>query len=123
MPWVDARHAPPFIVRQPEVALRIEGRHHLWYALLWHSVMKTLSLSIGMTACALIASTLMAAAPSSQSTAQQPSGAAADDPSAERFSRTCGQCHDAERIIATRRTKSEWQDVLTKMIEAGATGS
>jgi competence ComEA-like helix-hairpin-helix protein len=85
--------------------------------------MKTVSLSIAMAAGALIASTLMAAAPSGQSAAQQPSAAAADDPAAELFSQTCGQCHDAERITATRRTKSEWQEVLTKMIETGATGS
>src|SRR5947209_19994651 len=87
------------------------------------SFMKTPSCSIGLAACALLASTLMAAAPSGQSAAQQPSGAAADDPAAELFSQTCGQCHDAERITATRRTKSEWQEVLTKMIETGATGS
>ena len=85
--------------------------------------MKTPSFSIGLAACALLASTLMAATPSGQSAAQQPSGAAADDPAAELFSQTCGQCHDAERITATRRTKSEWQEVLTKMIETGATGS
>ena len=86
------------------------------------SAMKTRSLSIGMAACALIASTLMAAAPSGQSVAQQPSGAAADDPAAELFSQMCSSCHDGARITA-RRTKSEWEDVLTKMIEKGATGS
>jgi competence ComEA-like helix-hairpin-helix protein len=85
--------------------------------------MKTFSLSIGMAACALIASTLIAAAPSGQSAAQQPSGAAADDPAAELFSQMCSQCHDGARITATRRTKSEWEEELTKMIEKGATGS
>jgi competence protein ComEA len=85
--------------------------------------MKTPSLSIGMAACVLIASTLMAAAPLTQSAAQPPAGAAADDPDAELFSQMCSRCHDGARITAIRRTKSEWEQVLTKMITMGATGS
>ena len=85
--------------------------------------MKTPSFSIGLAACALIASTLMSAAPSSQAAAQQQAGSAADDPDAELFSQMCSRCHDGARITAMRRTKSEWEQVLTKMITMGATGS
>jgi len=63
----------------------------------------------------------MAAAPSSQS-GQQPAGTA-EDPDAELFSQMCSRCHDGARITAMRRTKSEWEQVLTKMITMGATGS
>jgi competence protein ComEA len=85
--------------------------------------MKTSSLSIGLAACVLIASTLMAAAPSDQAAAQQPAASAADDPAAELFSQMCSRCHDGARITAIRRTKSEWEEVLTKMMTMGATGS
>ncbi len=85
--------------------------------------MNTPSCSLGLAACALIASTLMAAAPHGQSTTPQPSGSPTDDPAAELFGQMCSTCHDVERVIALRRTKSEWQDVLTKMIGIGATGS
>ena len=85
--------------------------------------MKTPSFSIGMALCALIASTLMAAAPFGQAAAQEPSGSPADDPASELFSQMCSRCHDGARITATRRTKSEWEQVLIKMIGLGATGS
>ena len=87
------------------------------------SAMKRLSLTIGIAACALIASTLLAAAPFGHAQAQQPSSSPTDDPAAELFSQMCSRCHDGARITAIRRTKSEWEDVLTKMIERGATGS
>jgi competence protein ComEA len=85
--------------------------------------MKTPSFWIGLAACALIAATLTAAAPASRSAAQQPSATPADDPAAELFSQMCSRCHDGARITAVRRTKSEWEGVLTKMITMGATGS
>jgi competence protein ComEA len=85
--------------------------------------MKTSSLSIGLGACVLIASTLMAAAPSGHAAAQQPAASAADDPAVELFSQMCSRCHDGARITAIRRTKSEWEEVLTKMMTMGATGS
>ncbi len=72
--------------------------------------------------CGLVASTLIAA-PFGQSEGQQPSGRPADDPAAGLFTEMCSQCHDTSPITASRRTKSEWQEVLTKMIEKGATGS
>jgi competence ComEA-like helix-hairpin-helix protein len=80
------------------------------------------SFVLGMAACALVASTLIAAAPRPQSAAQQ-SAAAADDPAAGVFTETCGKCHDAARIVAMRRTSAEWEDIIKKMIEKGAPGT
>jgi competence protein ComEA len=71
----------------------------------------------------LLASTLTTASPTGQSTGQQPAASAADDPANELFIQTCNRCHDAARITALRRTKTEWEEVINKMIERGATGS
>ena len=81
--------------------------------------------ALGMAACALVASTLIAAAPFNQTAAQQPSSGApaTDDPGAGLFAQMCVKCHDAARITAMRRTRTEWEEVLNKMIERGATGT
>jgi len=78
--------------------------------------------------CALAASTLVVATPSataSGQSAEQPSGGAdsAADPAAGLFWQTCGECHDGTRIVSTRRTKPEWEQIIHKMIEEGATGT
>jgi competence ComEA-like helix-hairpin-helix protein len=76
---------------------------------------------------ALLLSTLLAASPAAQSTQQPASSPAADDPANdpvnELFVQTCNRCHDAARITAVRRTKTEWEEIINKMIERGATGS
>lgn len=77
---------------------------------------------IGTAACALLASTLLSASPSIQPASQQQS-AAADDASAELFAQLCNRCHDGARITAIRRTKTEWEEVIVKMIERGAQGT
>ena len=74
-------------------------------------------------AAILLASTLTTASPSGQSTAQQPAASADTDPAHDLFIQTCNRCHDAARITALRRTKTEWEEVINKMIERGATGS
>ena len=81
------------------------------------------SFVLGMAACALVASTLIAAAPSPQQAAAPQAQAAADDPAAPVFAETCGKCHDAARIVAMRRTSAEWEDIIKKMIEKGAPGT
>ena len=83
------------------------------------------SFALGIAACALVASTLIAAAPAGQAAVQQPPAAAApaDDPDAGLFAQTCNKCHDAARITALRRTGTEWEELLKKMIEKGAQGS
>lgn len=81
--------------------------------------------TLGLPAFALVASTLIAAAPLTQTAAQEPSSGAPEsgDPSAGLFVQTCVKCHDAARITAVRRTSLEWEEVINKMIERGATGT
>ena len=78
---------------------------------------------IAAAACALFVSTLLVAAPIAHFSAQQTAGSAADDPDGELFTQMCSKCHDGARITALRRTKTEWEEVLTKMIERGAQGT
>jgi competence ComEA-like helix-hairpin-helix protein len=80
------------------------------------------SFVLGMAACALVASTFIAAAPVTRVVAQQ-APAVADDPAVGVFTETCGKCHDAARIVAMRRTSAEWEDIIKKMIEKGAPGT
>jgi competence ComEA-like helix-hairpin-helix protein len=47
----------------------------------------------------------------------------AADQSAGAFQRVCSSCHDAQRILATRRTRTQWEEVIGKMIDRGATGT
>jgi competence ComEA-like helix-hairpin-helix protein len=47
----------------------------------------------------------------------------ADDQSAGAFHRVCSSCHDAQRILATRRTRTQWEEIIGKMIDRGATGT
>jgi competence ComEA-like helix-hairpin-helix protein len=63
------------------------------------------------------------AAPIRQSPVQERQQPTADDPSTELFVQMCNRCHDASRITAIRRTKTEWEEALLKMIERGAQGS
>jgi competence ComEA-like helix-hairpin-helix protein len=84
----------------------------------------TLSFVLGMATCALVASTLLAAAPLNQAAAQQPpTGTTTEDPAAGLFTQMCSNCHDGARVTAMRRTSAEWEDVLKKMIEKGAPGT
>jgi competence ComEA-like helix-hairpin-helix protein len=34
------------------------------------------------------------------------------------FATVCGRCHPVERVTATRRTRSQWEEVMTTMITA-----
>lgn len=36
--------------------------------------------------------------------------------------KVCTDCHDVDQIIAKKRTKDEWNDVISDMIQKGATG-
>jgi competence ComEA-like helix-hairpin-helix protein len=46
----------------------------------------------------------------------------ADDAGAALIARMCSRCHESARIVEKRRTRSDWQEVLLKMIEKGAEG-
>ena len=77
--------------------------------------------SLVFAASVLVVSTLVSATPVRQS--EPPATAtASDDPGAQLLTRMCNKCHDSSRIVERRRTKDDWQDVLLKMIEKGATG-
>jgi competence ComEA-like helix-hairpin-helix protein len=52
----------------------------------------------------------------------QDPAAPAEDP-VMLFNRMCSDCHDSDRIVAPRRTRSEWEEVIREMIVEGATGS
>ena len=84
-------------------------------------VTKPVCCSLGLAFCALITSTMLASAPGAQAP-QQPAKPA-EDPATGLFARMCGDCHDSERVVSLRRTRPDWEDVLKKMIEKGATGS
>src|SRR5712692_7864060 len=83
------------------------------------------SFVLGMAACALVASTLIAASPVQQAAAppSSTSATATDDPAAAVFAQTCAKCHDGARITAMRRTSAEWEDIIKKMMEKGAQGT
>jgi competence protein ComEA len=51
-------------------------------------------------------------------TAQEP-----EDQPALAFSRVCSSCHPPDRILATRRTRTQWEEVIQKMIDRGAQGT
>jgi competence ComEA-like helix-hairpin-helix protein len=44
----------------------------------------------------------------------------APGPGADVFQRTCVLCHTPDRIVSVRRTKTEWEEILDKMITRGA---
>ena len=46
-----------------------------------------------------------------------------EDHAAVAFKRVCANCHDAERILSARRTRTQWEEVIDKMIERGAAGT
>ncbi|MEO8481187.1 MAG: helix-hairpin-helix domain-containing protein [Acidobacteriota bacterium] len=47
----------------------------------------------------------------------------AEDPGVPVFKRVCGNCHTPERIVASRRSADQWQEVIENMITRGAKGS
>jgi competence ComEA-like helix-hairpin-helix protein len=52
-----------------------------------------------------------------QTAAAQP---APDAKGAATFARVCSLCHDGARILSNRRSKSQWTEVIEKMMERGA---
>jgi competence protein ComEA len=39
------------------------------------------------------------------------------------FTRVCGRCHTSDRVVEGRRSRSQWDEVLERMVAKGATGS
>lgn len=65
--------------------------------------------SIGILCCGVL--TVLAAGAGSQ--AEQPAA----------FTRVCGRCHAQDRIVQGRRLRSQWDEVVDRMIAKGATGT
>jgi competence ComEA-like helix-hairpin-helix protein len=57
------------------------------------------------------------ATPAPDQPAAQP---AADAKGAATFARVCSTCHDGASILSTRRSKTQWTEVIEKMMERGA---
>jgi competence ComEA-like helix-hairpin-helix protein len=49
---------------------------------------------------------------------QDPAPDAGNDPTARVFTTVCGKCHPVERVTATRRTRPQWEEVISAMISA-----
>ena len=56
-------------------------------------------------------------------TAIAASGQEPEDIPALAFQRVCSSCHPPDRILATRRTRTQWEEVIQKMIDRGAQGT
>jgi competence ComEA-like helix-hairpin-helix protein len=67
-----------------------------------------------LVAAVVLASVAMAVAAGAQEPEDRPTVA---------FKRVCSSCHDAERILGARRTRTQWEEVIEKMIERGAEGT
>ena len=83
----------------------------------------------GLLAATIAVSAQQASGPAPQEpSAATPSAAtpsataqpAADAKGAATFARVCSLCHDGARILSNRRSKSQWTEVIEKMMERGA---
>jgi len=54
---------------------------------------------------------------------RQNGAGAPDEEGPALFARMCSDCHDSKRIVAKRRTSSEWETTLKAMIDEGAVGT
>ena len=75
------------------------------------------------TTAAMFGLALAAMAPVMLTAAFAAPQAPADDANAAVFKRVCGNCHTPERIVASRRSADQWQEVMENMITRGAKGS
>ena len=65
---------------------------------------------------AIISALLVAALNAVSQDAQKPDLKSPEDVKAEEtFTRTCVKCHPADRINGTRRTRTQWEEVMTTM--------
>lgn len=73
-----------------------------------------------LPASVLLAASILGRA---QTPSAAPQAQAAPDPDKAVFLRLCSDCHDGDRATAGRRSRTEWEEVLTKMVDKGAVGS
>jgi competence ComEA-like helix-hairpin-helix protein len=90
-------------------------------ATMYHSVRAALALALTL----LVSTTLVVSARPQQVPVQTIFGPAnlPDDPTTAVFVDKCVKCHDVARVLANRRTPTEWEELIRKMIERGAQGS
>jgi competence protein ComEA len=84
------------------------------------------SFALSVAAATLLLSTLVVATPSRQGpqqTIQRESPKVPEDPDTGLFMRLCSNCHDTNQVVSRRRTRTEWEDIITKMVEQGLEGS
>jgi competence protein ComEA len=84
------------------------------------------SFVLSVAAATLLLSTLVVATPSpyvTRQATQKESPKVPEDPDTGLFMRMCNNCHDTNQIVSRRRTRTEWEDVITKMVEQGLDGS
>jgi hypothetical protein len=74
---------------------------------------------VALAAAALVTGTASAR----QDQTAQDSETAAPAPPPPVFLKICGHCHEADRIVEVRRLRQQWEEVIEKMIDEGATGS
>lgn len=76
------------------------------------------SAAIALVACAIVVATQV---PASGGATRPPRAQEnADDPAARAFTNVCTKCHPRERVLVMRRTRSQWEEVITTMITARA---
>jgi competence protein ComEA len=65
---------------------------------------------------AIISALLVAALTAVSQDPQKPEAKSPEDVKAEEaFTRTCVKCHPVDRIIGSRRTRTQWEEVMTTM--------
>jgi competence protein ComEA len=67
----------------------------------------------------LLVSTLVAATPGQQNVPKDSPPKLPEDPDTGLFVTLCQNCHDIGQVVGRRRTMTEWEDVIVKMIEKG----
>lgn len=74
--------------------------------------------TLATAAAIVVAGLAVVAGAAMAARAQEP-----EDYAATAFKRVCSNCHDADRILATRRTRTQWEEIIEKMIDRGAEGT
>lgn len=81
------------------------------------------NLLTALVAVAWLTATAISATPLQQTSPPQAPARPSDDEAAGLFVRLCNACHDTARISSIRRTRADWEDQISKMIEKGVTGT
>jgi competence protein ComEA len=72
---------------------------------------------------AVAAAAMLTVVASARQEAGKPAEGAEPAPPPPQFTKICAHCHESTRIVETRRLKPQWEEVIDKMVNEGATGS